>query len=166
MTDKESSLLHNAKLRDICVSINKYLYFVSGFFNSCLQPSGVKMLLKHLTWSILHQGLQYLFCCHNLVLAQGSSCSQTLVEQKALEAFISVYLSFCLNKLSEKASLDHGWSILGKGKPYNPAVVSVLHCKISVWRERNLLPSTGDSVCWSNFFLSVQCLPCLCHRDN
>lgn len=87
-------------------------------------------------------------------------------EQKALEAFTSVYLYFCLNKLSEKASLDHGYLILGKGKPYIPVMVSVLHCKISVWRERNLLPSTGDSVGWSNFFLSVQHLLCLCHRVN
>lgn len=58
MTDKEPPLSHNAKIRDICVCIKEYLYFVSGFFNSCLQPSGVRMLLKHLTWNILHQGLQ------------------------------------------------------------------------------------------------------------
>lgn len=98
MTDKESSLFHNAKIRDICVFINKYLYFVSGFFNSCLQPSGLR-----LTQNLLHQGLQHLFCCHNLVLAWGSSCSQILVEKKALEAFKGVYLSFCLNRVKKPA---------------------------------------------------------------
>lgn len=36
---------------------------------------------------------------------------------------------------------------LVKEKSYIPIMVSVLHCKISVYRERNLLPSTGDSVC-------------------
>lgn len=104
----------------VCIKYNnnrkkEYLYFVSGFFNSCLQPSGVRMLLGHLTWNILHQGLQYLFCCHNLLLARGSPCSQALVEWKALEA-CTVFMSFCLKELNEKASLDHGWSISDQGK--------------------------------------------------
>lgn len=144
----------------VCIKYNnkkkKYLYFLSGFFNSCLQPSGVRTLSGHLTWNILRQGLQYLFCCHNLFLAWGSPCSQALVEWKALEAS-RVFMPFCLKELNEKVSLDHGWSILGQGKILYSNCGQCIALQNLVLRERSLLPSTGVSVCWNS--LSVNVIP-------
>lgn len=120
------------------------------------------MLLEQLTWNILRQGLQYLFCCHNLFLAWGFPCSQALVEWKTLEVS-TAFMSFCLKELNEKANLDHGWSI--------PVLRKILHSSCgqcialqTLCRERHLLPSTGDSVCWNS--LSMWYLSCLCLRAN
>lgn len=165
MTDKESSLFHNAKIRDICV-------FVS---TSTLSLASLTRASSPVVWECCWKPWLGTFCIRDCNISsaattwswhEGPLAAKLWLNKIAWEAFTSVYLSFCLNKLSEKASLDHGWSILGKGKLYIPVMVSLLHCKTSVWRKRNLLPSTGDSVCWSNYFLPVQYLQWLCHRAN